>query len=697
MSDGAVRKLTSIVSIDVAGYSRRTEADEAAAVQAVASLRRLIFERAAAHGGRVFNTAGDGFMLDFPTVSGAIEAAGEIAAAADPPVRAGIHLGEVYGTEGGDLLGHGVNVAARVQQQAAPGAVLVSGDVQRTIRGPLAERLKRQGSVRLDKMSAVMPLYALAPAEPGGRVHGRKRGPAPILAAAVAALLIVAIGVALALRTSWFAPQPDRISVAPFQAIGDGADLRDFAASLSDSLQSTLNTSNMQTVSSTDAAGLSGKDRDQLIRQLRIRLLLDGTVSRDGAALTVRMRLDDPVQHANLWTIEVSGPASQPGPLQAQAGARAITVLNCSAQALKPIGGLRDASILTSFLKACDAFETGDQTSINTAYKLFDALRQVTSRAPEFAYGHAMLAKFLAWFTPVFPPDQQAALRQEAQEEVHKALAIDPRQPDAYVGLFLLEPVSHYLRREQLLRQGLATDPDWQHTNGFLGEVLMQVGRPSDATPFLLRAASRNPQSLDWADAAALNLAWVGQAEQADAAYTHLREVWPQSDFVWADHLFSLDWAGRRAKVEEILKSAQDRPASIPPPVVAFLTEFYDTAAAHDPARIARMRAEILSTATTPTGVSQAIPLLSQLGLVDDAFHLADRLQPAQFNNMNDNGEFLFQPPTTAMRRDPRFIGLANRLGLLAYWRSTGKWPEFCRDPALPYDCKAEAAKLAGR
>ncbi len=88
---------------------------------------------------------------------------------------------------------------------------------------------------------------------------------------------------------------------------------------------------------------------------------------------------------------------------------------------------------------------------------------------------------------------------------------------------------------------------------------------------------------------------------------------------------------------------------------------------------------------------------MSQLGLVDDAFHLADRLQPAQFNNMNDNGEFLFQPPTTAMRRDPRFIGLANRLGLLAYWRSTGKWPEFCRDPALPYDCKAEAAKLAGR
>ena len=126
---GSGRKLASIVAIDVAGYSRRSETDEAAAIEAVAALHERVIKVAAVHGGRVFNTAGDGFMLEFPTASGALAAAEEIAAASDPPVRAGVHLGEVSVTSSGDLLGHGVNVAARIQQMASPGAVLVSGDV----------------------------------------------------------------------------------------------------------------------------------------------------------------------------------------------------------------------------------------------------------------------------------------------------------------------------------------------------------------------------------------------------------------------------------------------------------------------------------------------------------------------------------------------------------------------------------------
>ncbi len=126
--DASTRKLASIVAIDVAGYSRRTEADEDASVRAVAVLREQIGRSARAHGGRVFNTAGDGFMLEFPTASGALGAAEEIARSGDPPVRVGVHVGEVSVTESGDLLGHGVNVAARIQQMASPGAVLVSGE-----------------------------------------------------------------------------------------------------------------------------------------------------------------------------------------------------------------------------------------------------------------------------------------------------------------------------------------------------------------------------------------------------------------------------------------------------------------------------------------------------------------------------------------------------------------------------------------
>ncbi|NOT42814.1 MAG: hypothetical protein HOP13_20230, partial [Alphaproteobacteria bacterium] len=89
----APRKLATIVALDVAGYSARTEADEAKATSEVAGLRGVIDGIASRHSGRVFNTAGDGFMLEFGSSLGAVEAAFELAERCEPKVRVGVHLG----------------------------------------------------------------------------------------------------------------------------------------------------------------------------------------------------------------------------------------------------------------------------------------------------------------------------------------------------------------------------------------------------------------------------------------------------------------------------------------------------------------------------------------------------------------------------------------------------------------------------
>ena len=95
------RKLATIVALDVAGYSARTEADEARTTAEVAALRKVIEAIAAKHGGRVFNTAGDGFMLEFSSSLSAVEAAIELAETCEPKVRVGVHLGAVhYGLSG---------------------------------------------------------------------------------------------------------------------------------------------------------------------------------------------------------------------------------------------------------------------------------------------------------------------------------------------------------------------------------------------------------------------------------------------------------------------------------------------------------------------------------------------------------------------------------------------------------------------
>ena len=119
--DPRSRRLTTIVALDVAGYSARTETDEARTTAEVAALRRVIEGIATAQGGRVFNTAGDGFMLEFGSSLGAVEAAFALADKCEPKVRVGVHLGDVVVQPNGDLLGHGVNVALlEVATQRAP-------------------------------------------------------------------------------------------------------------------------------------------------------------------------------------------------------------------------------------------------------------------------------------------------------------------------------------------------------------------------------------------------------------------------------------------------------------------------------------------------------------------------------------------------------------------------------------------------
>lgn len=157
------RRLATIVALDVAGYSARTEADESRTAAEIPKLRETIDRTTRTHAGRIFNTAGDGFMLEFPSSSAGVEAAFALAEQCEPRVRIGVHLGDVVVQPNGDLLGHGVNVAARLMAQSQPGSALVSAAVRQTLRGPIVERLISRGPLKLDKMNETIEAFALVP------------------------------------------------------------------------------------------------------------------------------------------------------------------------------------------------------------------------------------------------------------------------------------------------------------------------------------------------------------------------------------------------------------------------------------------------------------------------------------------------------------------------------------------------------
>src|SRR5215472_16189025 len=136
------RRLAAVLAADVVGYSRLMGADEAGTAQALREHRV-----AAEHGGRIVKTTGDGVLIEFASVVGAVECAlalQKLAAERNADLsgerrmewRVGVHLGDVL-VERGDILGDGVNIAARLEGIADPGGICVSEDAYRQVRGKI--------------------------------------------------------------------------------------------------------------------------------------------------------------------------------------------------------------------------------------------------------------------------------------------------------------------------------------------------------------------------------------------------------------------------------------------------------------------------------------------------------------------------------------------------------------------------------
>ncbi len=193
------RRLAAIVSVDLVGYSALAERDEAAAAVSVATLRAELERAAAAHAGRLFSSAGDGFMLEFPSADSALEAALAVLAATSrqTPLRIGIHLGDVTVTASGDLLGHAVNIAARLREEAAKNCILASEAIHDLARGPNRTRLAPSGRIHIDKTSDSIDAFAFDPSGGMPIARGRRFRPRALAAASVSVIAIAAFAVAV--------------------------------------------------------------------------------------------------------------------------------------------------------------------------------------------------------------------------------------------------------------------------------------------------------------------------------------------------------------------------------------------------------------------------------------------------------------------------------------------------------------------
>ncbi len=195
MADNAEERtirLASIVAVDIVGFSTMSERDQRNAARKVEALRHRLQTVAGKNGGRLFNTAGDGFMLEFGSAGSAFSAIQEILdkrGRGEPPIRVGAHVGDVVVTATDDLLGHGVNVAARLQELAEPGTALVSAEFRSMARSSPAAAFQSRGQKPLENIDQRVQTFEILSSRQRFARTSRKVG-ALTVAAAIFALAV---------------------------------------------------------------------------------------------------------------------------------------------------------------------------------------------------------------------------------------------------------------------------------------------------------------------------------------------------------------------------------------------------------------------------------------------------------------------------------------------------------------------------
>jgi len=280
------RRLAAILAADVAGYSRMMGADEEGTLAALKAIRReLIDPKIAEHQGRIVKTTGDGVLVEFGSAVDAVRCALDVQrATAEHNVaipedrriafRIGINVGDVIFDEG-DIYGDGVNIAARIEPLAEPGAICLSDNAYRQIKGKLSIDVTDMGERELKNIAQPVRVYGIRPA-----------------------------GAAAAPRPALSLPDRPSIAVLPFQNMSGDAEQDYFVDGMVEDIITGLSRIKWLFViarNSTFAYKGRAVDVKQVGRELGVRYVLEGSVRKAAQRVRITGQLIDTATGAHVW------------------------------------------------------------------------------------------------------------------------------------------------------------------------------------------------------------------------------------------------------------------------------------------------------------------------------------------------------------------------------------------------------------
>jgi TolB-like protein len=472
------------MSADVAGYSRLMGLDETGTARILREHRVVADAIVAKHGGRIVKTTGDGVLIEFPSVVDAVECAVAVQAAMAERndgipqdkrmlFRIGINLGDIL-IEGDDILGDGVNIAARLEGIATPGGICISGSAHDQVRGKVAVEFNDLGEQELKNIARPVRAYAVVRDGLGGWIQTDSTTPS---------------------RSS--APRLS-IVVLPFANIGGDAEY--FVDGVTESLTTDLSRiAGSFVIARNTAFTFKGKavDVKQIGRELNVRYVLEGSVQRGGNRLRVNVQLIDAETGNHLWAERFDKPITDLFDMQDEIVSRLANALDTQlvvAEARRAESVLHPNSMDLYFQgRACwNKGLTAEYLTQARGY--FEGALALDRGNIEALLGTAQADTALG--ANSFTNDRIARLT-GAETALIKVLSIVPNHAAAHLVLGIVQILTN--RAAQGIAEcerALVLDRNLAAAHAFIGYAKLALGRAEETEAHILEALRISPRDI---------------------------------------------------------------------------------------------------------------------------------------------------------------------------------------------------------
>src|ERR1700689_316861 len=487
------RKIAAILVADVVGYGRLARADEERTLARLRALLGDLIEPAiAAHRGRIVKRTGDGFIAEFRSVVDAARCANEVqtgmiernaGVAPDRRIefRIGAHLGDVVEEADGDLMGDGVNIAARLESICTAGAISMSEDFYRQLRGRLDAPVSDLGSKQLKNIAEPIRVYSLDVGQP----TQAKSAPTP--------------------APERSGPPHLSIVVLPFANIGGDPEQEHFVDGATESLTTALSRIRSAIVIARNTAfTYKGKPFDvkTIGRELNVRYVLEGSVQRGGNRMRVNVQLVDAETGSHLWAERFDKPLADLFDMQDDI-----------------VGRLANA--LSHQLAAVEAHRAEKAPNPDSMDLFFQGLSWIhRGRTPNhIAQARSFFVRALA-----ADPDNINALVSSAGADIADG-----------GNSFVPDPAAAFAAAEAKLNRALSSFPDHARGNAFLGYVKILTKRAVAGIAECEHALALDRNLADAHAFIGLGKIFSGRAEEAEAHIEQALRLSPRdmSAYLW--------------------------------------------------------------------------------------------------------------------------------------------------------------------